>query len=181
MSCFQNNVFNIFPSVYDYVPEYIPFLQVLWPKFCGYLPFPPNASSISPNFDYPKNSSVANTNHVIIFIPYCDELYFLDNKHLLWNIIILNITDWTLWSVPSPQLQLLAPTHQSCASSGDSELGRVSSGWITCSSLSKFGGHHHHHHHKHQGLDPLIRSVSTVTAARTNTSILCFLWRFWVG
>jgi len=24
-----------------------------------------------------------------------------------------------------------------------------------------------HHHHKHQGLDPLIRSVSRVTAART--------------
>ena len=30
--------------------------------------------------------------------------------------------------------------HQSCASSGDSELGRVSSGWITSPSLSKFGG-----------------------------------------
>ena len=27
---------------------------------------------------------------------------------------------------------------------------------------------HHHHHHKHQGLGPLIRSVSTVTAARSN-------------
>ena len=29
---------------------------------------------------------------------------------------------------------------QSCASSGDSELGSVSSGWITSPSLSKFGG-----------------------------------------
>jgi len=28
--------------------------------------------------------------------------------------------------------------------------------------------HHHHHHHKHQGLDPLIRSVSRVTAAHAN-------------
>jgi UDP-N-acetylmuramyl pentapeptide phosphotransferase/UDP-N-acetylglucosamine-1-phosphate transferase len=28
--------------------------------------------------------------------------------------------------------------------------------------------HHHHHHHKHQGLDPLIRSVSTVTTAHAN-------------
>ena len=27
-----------------------------------------------------------------------------------------------------------------CASSGDSELGRVSSGWITSRSLSKFAG-----------------------------------------
>jgi len=26
------------------------------------------------------------------------------------------------------------------------------------------------HHHKHQGLDPLIRSVSIVTAARANAS-----------
>ena len=30
--------------------------------------------------------------------------------------------------------------NQSCVSSGDSELGRVSSGWITSPSLSKFGG-----------------------------------------
>ena len=29
---------------------------------------------------------------------------------------------------------------QSCACSGDSELGRVSSGWITIPSLSKFSG-----------------------------------------
>jgi len=30
--------------------------------------------------------------------------------------------------------------NQSCASSGDSELSRVSSGWITSPSLRKFGG-----------------------------------------
>jgi len=39
---------------------------------------------------------------------------------------------------------------------------------------------HHHHHHKHQGLAPLIRSVSTVTAARANASsvfqLFSFLW-----
>jgi len=29
---------------------------------------------------------------------------------------------------------------------------------------------HHHHHHKHQGLDPLIRSVSKVTTALSNVS-----------
>jgi hypothetical protein len=29
---------------------------------------------------------------------------------------------------------------------------------------------HHYHHHKHQGLDPLIRSVSTVTTALANVS-----------
>ena len=29
---------------------------------------------------------------------------------------------------------------QSCASSGDSEMGSLSSGWITSPSLSKFGG-----------------------------------------
>jgi hypothetical protein len=27
---------------------------------------------------------------------------------------------------------------------------------------------YHHHHHKHQGLDPLIRSVSRVTTALAN-------------
>ena len=73
------------------------------------------------------------------------------------------------------------------------------------------------HHHKHQGLDPLIRSVSRVTTVLSNVSsvsqllfflvvcsdmiskgfglvtlfasvnpvpsvsVLCFLWRFWVG
>jgi len=31
-------------------------------------------------------------------------------------------------------------TDQSCTSSGDSELSRVSSGWITSPSLSRFGG-----------------------------------------
>jgi len=36
--------------------------------------------------------------------------------------------------------------------------------------------HHHHHYHKHQGLDPLTRSVSRVTAARANASSVfqCF-------
>jgi hypothetical protein len=29
---------------------------------------------------------------------------------------------------------------------------------------------HHHHHHKHQGLDHLVRSVSTVTAALASVS-----------
>ena len=36
------------------------------------------------------------------------------------------------------------------------------------------------HHHKHQGLDPLIRSVSTVTAARANASSVCQLFSFLV-
>ena len=29
---------------------------------------------------------------------------------------------------------------------------------------------HHHYHYKHQGLDPLIRSVSTVIAVHINAS-----------
>jgi len=40
--------------------------------------------------------------------------------------------------------------------------------------------HHHRHHHKHQGLDPLIRSVSTVTAARANASSVFQLFSFLV-
>ena len=40
--------------------------------------------------------------------------------------------------------------------------------------------HHHHHHHHHQGLDPLIRSVSTVTAARANASSVFQLFSFLV-
>ena len=37
-----------------------------------------------------------------------------------------------------------------------------------------------HHHHKHQGLDPLIRSVSRVTAARANASSVFQLFTFLV-
>ena len=40
--------------------------------------------------------------------------------------------------------------------------------------------HHHHHHHIHQGLDPLIRSVSRVTAARANASSVFQLFSFLV-
>ena len=37
-----------------------------------------------------------------------------------------------------------------------------------------------HHHHKHQGLNPLIRPVSTFTAARTNASSVFQLFSFLV-
>jgi len=37
-----------------------------------------------------------------------------------------------------------------------------------------------HHHHKHQGLDPLISYVSTVTAARANASSVFQLFSFLV-
>jgi len=37
-----------------------------------------------------------------------------------------------------------------------------------------------HHLHKHHGLDPLIRSVSTVTAARANASSVFQLFSFLV-
>jgi len=36
------------------------------------------------------------------------------------------------------------------------------------------------HHHKHQGLDPLIRSISGVTAARANASSVFQLFSFLV-
>jgi hypothetical protein len=41
--------------------------------------------------------------------------------------------------------------------------------------------HHRHHHHKHQGLDPLIRSVSRVTTALSNISSVFQLFSFLVG
>jgi len=40
--------------------------------------------------------------------------------------------------------------------------------------------HHHHHHHKHQGLDPLIRSISRVTTALANVSSVFQLFFFLV-
>ena len=48
------------------------------------------------------------------------------------------------------------------------------------------GLHHHHHHHhqkhqKHQGLEPLIRSISRVTAARANSPVLPLEILSWVG
>jgi len=33
-----------------------------------------------------------------------------ENQNIIIIIIIINIKDWTLWSVPSPKSQLLAPT-----------------------------------------------------------------------
>ena len=39
---------------------------------------------------------------------------------------------------------------------------------------------HHHHHHKHQGLDPLICSVSKVTTALSNISSVFQLFSFLV-
>jgi len=44
----------------------------------------------------------------------------------------------------------------------------------------KIHHHHHHHHHQHQVSDPLIRSVSTVTAARDNVSSVFQLFSFLV-
>jgi hypothetical protein len=38
----------------------------------------------------------------------------------------------------------------------------------------------HYHHHKHQGLDPLIRSVSRVTTALANVSSVFQLFSFFV-
>jgi hypothetical protein len=40
--------------------------------------------------------------------------------------------------------------------------------------------HHHHHHHKHQGLDPLIRSVSRATTALAKFSSVFQLFFFLV-
>jgi hypothetical protein len=50
-------------------------------------------------------------------------------------------------------------------------------------SLIYYCGHHHHrrhHHHKHQGLDPLIHSVSRFTAALANVSSVFQLFSFLV-
>ena len=42
------------------------------------------------------------------------------------------------------------------------------------------GNNNNNHHHKHQGLDPLIRSVSRVTAVRANASSVFQLFSFLV-
>ena len=47
-------------------------------------------------------------------------------------------------------------------------------------SVCGFGSNHHHHHHKHQGLDPMIRSVSRATVARANASSVFQLFSFLV-
>ena len=46
--------------------------------------------------------------------------------------------------------------------------------------LKNFKLLNHHHHHKHQGLDPLIRSVSKVTTALSNVSSVFQLFSFLV-
>jgi len=42
------------------------------------------------------------------------------------------------------------------------------------------GQRNHHHHHKHQGMNPLIRSVSRVRSARANASSVFQLFSFLV-
>ena len=49
---------------------------------------------------------------------------------------------------------------------------------VNTSNIKQLLNIYHHHHHKHQGLDPLIRSVSTVTAARANASSVFQLFSF---
>ena len=49
----------------------------------------------------------------------------------------------------------------------------------SCTAIIRYH-HHHHHHRKHQGLDPLIHSVSRVTAARVNASSVFQLFSFLV-
>jgi hypothetical protein len=61
----------------------------------------------------------------------------------------LTVCDYFLWVYPKSKAFLMKQCdndelknaiNQSCASSGDSELRRVSSGWITSPFLSEFGG-----------------------------------------
>jgi hypothetical protein len=47
-------------------------------------------------------------------------------------------------------------------------------------SLESSDSHHYHYHRKHQGLDPLIRSVSRVTAVLANVSSVFQLFFFLV-
>jgi len=50
----------------------------------------------------------------------------------------------------------------------------------TCVFCTTHAGIHHHHHHKHQGLDPLIHSVSKVTNAFSKVSSVFQLFSFLV-
>ena len=67
------------------------------------------------------SSSSPSDFHIFFLITLLDEAFFLRNIILIIIIIvIINIKDWTLWSVPSPELQLLAPTllrSSNCSSS----------------------------------------------------------------
>ena len=46
--------------------------------------------------------------------------------------------------------------------------------------LEQIMNNHHHHHHKHKGLDSLMRSVSKVTTALSNVSLVFQLFFFLV-
>ena len=94
-------------------------------------------------------------------------LYFII---IIIIIIIINIKNWALWSVPSPDLQLFAPTLLRSSNCSPSV-------WIHTNIYIYI---YIYHHPKHQGLDPLIRSVSTVTAARSNASSVFQLFSFLV-
>jgi len=52
---------------------------------------------------------------------------------------------------------------------------------FSCASSPLCYNNNNNNNHKHQGLDPLIRSVSTVTAARANVSSVFQLFSFLVA
>jgi hypothetical protein len=60
---------------------------------------------------------------------------------VLWSLTVWPAKDLNSFISAATILRLCeADVNQSCAYSGDSELCRVSSGWITSPSPSEFGG-----------------------------------------
>jgi len=109
--CFQGS--GIFRNVCVYVKQIFPDWVGYWKRMV--------ASPLH----------LLHPNHFKVFLPSHFEItrfHYSDNKHHIQRrhrlslfspylfiylpiiIIIINIKDWTLWSVPSPELQLLSPT-----------------------------------------------------------------------
>jgi hypothetical protein len=78
-------------------------------------------------------ANVSSVFQLFFFLTVCSDM-ISKGFGLVARLFSLNLNSLSSFS---PWLSFV---NQSCASSGDSKLGGVSSGWITSPSMSKFGG-----------------------------------------
>ena len=94
------------------------------------------------------------------------------------DLLSTTFTQTYYWNVVNKNLHIQTPfLPESAGNDG------VSKCYVTFGApwhYSSRNFHYHHHHHKHQGLDPSIRSVSKVTAARFSASSVFQLFSFLV-
>jgi len=94
------------PSLHWYVRKSLPFGKLLWTfLYRRFIQIGRLVEKVQKNFTDARKWSVACTVPILLKLGTACWWYVR-----IFIITIINIKDWTLWSVPSPELQLLAPT-----------------------------------------------------------------------